>query len=152
MASSVTHKLDLSVVQYMFYSPQGALAKDMMKRGERVVRRAKRNLAGGGGTGPRRIDTGNLQRSIKAKLELHPGGQGVRVGTNARHARYVHDGTGIYGPKRQVIRPKRAKALVFRSKTYGQKSGSFRGFVVVKSVKGMKPNPFLREALPAFKN
>jgi hypothetical protein len=76
----------------------------------------------------------------------------VRVGTNVYYARWVHDGTGIYGPRRMVIKPKRAKALVWRSQLHGQKSGKFRGYVVVKSVKGMRPNPFLAADLPAFRN
>jgi hypothetical protein len=145
------HKLNLSVVQYIFNSPNGGVAKDLKKRGERVERAAKRNLSGTGGSGPKRVDTGALKASVKAQLIMQPEGPTVRVGTNLYYARYVHDGTGIYGPKRAVIKPKRAKALVFRSKLYGQKSGPFRGFVVVKSVKGMKPNPFLRDALPAFR-
>jgi hypothetical protein len=146
------HKLDLSVLQYMFNSPTGAVAKDMLKRGKRVESAAKRNISGIGGSGPKRVDTGRLRSSIKVELVFRPEGQGVRVGTNLYYARYVHDGTGIYGPKKQVIKPKRAKALVFRSKLHGQKSGKFAGFVVVKSVKGMRPNPFLRDALPAFRN
>jgi hypothetical protein len=70
------------------------------------------------------------------------------------YALYVHDGTGLYGPKKTVIRPKNAKALVFKSKVYGAKRGKFAGKVVVKSVKGMKPNPFLANALDSasFKN
>lgn len=150
--SSVKHKLDLSVLQYMFYSPNGALAKDMIKRGARVVNQAKRNISGIGGSGPKRVDTGHLRSSIKQQLVIRPEGASVRVGTNVRYARWVHDGTGIYGPRREVIKPKRARVLVFRSLTHGQKSGKFRGFVVTKSVKGMRPNPFLRDALPAFKN
>ena len=152
MASSVKHKLDLSVLQYMFNNPNGAVAKDLMKRCARVESRAKRNVSGIGGSGPKRVDTGHLRGSIKHQLVFRPEGLSVRVGTNVYYARFVHDGTGIYGPKRMVIKPKRAKALVWRSQKYGQKSGKFRGFVVVKSVKGMRPNPFLAAALPAFKS
>lgn len=145
------HKLDLSVVQYIFTNPNGGVVKDLIKRGKRVESAAKRNLSGLGGD-PKRVDTGRLRSSIKVELVFRPEGPTVRVGTNVRYARWVHDGTGIYGPKRTLIRPKRAKALVFRSKLYGQKSGKFRGKVVVKSVKGMRPNPFLAKALPAFKD
>lgn len=152
MASSMYHKLDLSVLQYMFNSPNGGVAKDLMKRGARVESRAKRNLSGIGGSGPKRVDTGHLRSSIKHQLVVKPAGLSVRVGTNVYYARFVHDGTGIYGPRRRVIKPKRAKALVWRSQLHGQKSGKFAGFVVVKSVKGMKPNPFLAEALVAFRN
>lgn len=149
MASSSYHKLDLSVVQYMFENPRGGLGRDLQKRGERVLRRARRNLEGAGLSGPRRIRTGRLKSSVKKELVVRPEGLSMRIGTTLYYARYVHDGTGIYGPKRRVIKPKRAKALVFRA-AYGRKSGRYKGYVVVKSVKGMKPNPFLVEALPAF--
>ena len=152
MASSVHHKTDFRVLQHMFKSPLGAVAKDLMKRGARVESRAKRNLSGIGGSGPKRVDTGHLRSSIKHQLITRPEGLSVRVGTNVHYAIFVHDGTGLYGPKHTVIKPKRAKALVWRSALHGQKSGKFRGFVVVKSVKGMKPNPFLAAALPAFRD
>lgn len=152
MASKVHHKLDLFVLQYMFRDPNGAVAKDLMKRGARVESRAKRNLSGIGGSGPKRVDTGHLRSSIKHHLVIRPEGLSVRIGTNVYYARFVHDGTGLYGPKHMVIKPKRAKALVWRSQLHGQKSGKFRGYVVVKSVKGMRPNPFLATALPAFRN
>lgn len=152
MASSFKHIFDPSVLQYMFNSPNGAVAKDLMKRGARVESRAKRNLSGIGGSGPKRVDTGHLRSSIKHKLVFRTEGMSVRIGTNVYYARWVHDGTGIYGPRKMVIKPKRAKALVWRSQLHGQKSGKFRGYVVVKSVKGMRPNPFLAAALPAFRN
>lgn len=152
MASSMNHIFDPSVLQFMFNSPQGAVAKDLMKRGARVESRAKRNVSGIGGSGPKRVDTGHLRSSIKHQLVIRPEGLSVRIGTNVYYARFVHDGTGIYGPRKRVIKPKRAKALVWRSQQYGQTSGRFRGFVVAKSVKGMKPNPFLAAALPAFRD
>lgn len=60
---------------------------------------------------------------------------------NARgeaYALYVHEGTGIYGPKGKRIRPVRAKALMFMID--GQP-------VFRKSVKGMKGRPFLKQAM-----
>lgn len=152
MASTITHKMDPSVLQVMFNSSNGAVAKDLMKRGARVESRAKRNVSGIGGSGPKRVDTGHLRSSIKHQLVVRSEGLSVRVGTNVYYARWVHDGTGIYGPKHMVIKPKRAKVLVWRSKLHGQKHGKFAGFVVAKSVKGMRPNPFLAAALPAFRN
>lgn len=152
MASSIQHKMNPAELYHMFNSPNGAVAKDLMKRGARVESRAKRNVSGIGGSGPKRVDTGHLRSSIKHQLVLRPEGLSVRIGTNVHYAIFVHNGTGLYGPKHMLIRPKRAKALVWRSRLYGQKSGKFRGFVVVKSTKGMRPNPFLAAALPAFRN
>ncbi len=147
--SSVTHKFNEAQFQFIMKSPAGAVAKDLIKRGKRVESRAKRNLAGVGGK-PKRIDTGHLRASIATNLIVRPEGLAVRVGTNVLYARYVHDGTGLYGPKHTVIRPKFGKVLVFSSKLYGAKKGKWAGKVVVRYVRGMKPNPFLHDALPAF--
>lgn len=147
--SSVHHVFNEAQLQYIVASPVGPVAKDLLKRGARVESRAKRNLAGGVGR-PKRIDTGHLRASIGTNLILRPEGLAVRVGTNVYYARYVHDGTGLYGPKHTLIRPRFGKVLVFRSKIYGAKKGKYAGRVVVTYVRGMKPNPFLHDALPAF--
>lgn len=149
--SSVTHKFNEQRFQFIMKSPVGAVAKDLIKRGKRVESRAKRNLAGLGGK-PKRINTGHLRASISTNLIIRPEGLAVQVGTNVRYARWVHDGTGLYGPKHVVIRPKFGKVLVFSSKIYGAKKGKWAGKVVVRYVRGMKANPFLHDALPAFHN
>jgi hypothetical protein len=61
-----------------------------------------------------------------------------------RYARWVHNGTGIYGPRHRPIKPKRAKALRFKGRRFGKS-----GWVYARQVKGMKPNPFLEDALIA---
>lgn len=146
----VTHKFNDKVLEYILHSPSGPLAKELLKRGARVETRAKHNL-GGGLSGPKRVNTGHLRSSIKVQLVSLPTGLAVRVGTNVHYALYVHEGTGLYGPKHTLIKPKYGKVLVFASAKYGAKKGKFRGKVVARSVKGMKPNPFLKDALPAFK-
>jgi hypothetical protein len=67
----------------------------------------------------------------------------MRVGSGQYYAKWVHDGTGIYGPKARPITPKSAKYLAFKWKKRGNKQ------MFLKSVKGMKPNPYLKDALPA---
>jgi hypothetical protein len=148
--SNVTHKKNHAQLQFMLQSPLGAVAKDLIKRGARVESRAKRNLSGGV-SGPRRINTGHLRSSISHQLIVRPEGLAVRVGTSVYYARWVHDGTGIYGPRHTLIKPKLGKVLVWKSRIYGAKKGKWAGKVVVRSVKGMRPNPFLANALPAFK-
>lgn len=145
----VTHKFNHAQLEFMFKSPAGAVAKDLLKRGARVQSRARVNLSGVAGK-PRRINTGLLRASIGVNLISRPQGLSVRVGTGVLYARYVHDGTGLYGPKHTVIRPRFGKVLVFRSQIYGAKKGKYAGKVVVTFVRGMKPNPFLKDALPAF--
>ncbi len=140
MTVSYSHRLDLGAVQTLLTSPQGGVVQDLLRRGLLVETQAKRNLGGVGG--PKRIDTGRLRASIATQVVTRNGVPAVLVGTNVNYAKAVHDGTGLYGPTHTLIRPRRAKALRFRPK------GS-RTFVFAKSVRGMLPNPFLRNALPA---
>ena len=88
------------------------------------------------------------------------------VYTNVEYAMAVHEGTGIYGPEGEEIKPKNAKALKFFWKKTGQtmifkgdldtpqEKGRFaawaraRGMTPVFSwVKGMKPRPYAEEAI-----
>lgn len=55
-----------------------------------------------------------------------------------KYTPFVNDGTGIYGPKGQRIRPKNKKALAFKYKG---------ATVVVKSVKGIKPRRFVEKSI-----
>ena len=74
------------------------------------------------------------------------GGQWVgRVTARAPYAMFVHDGTGIYGPRGQRIFPKRAKFLVFPSE--GARGQWFGGFVFARSVRGQPSQPWLIKAL-----
>lgn len=123
---------------------RAAQAKDLYRRGLLVQTRARILISGGAGH-PKRVSSGRLRSSIQVQLRT-VGGRGpvVRIGTNLSYARYVHDGTGLYGPKRKKITPKRAKALRFKGKRFGKS-----GIIFAHSVKGMHRNQFLKDALPA---
>lgn len=130
---------------------QQAQAKDLLRRGFKVQSKARILL--GGATGhPKRVDTGDLRSSVQVQLRAIAGAPIVRIGSGKRYARWVHDGTGVYGPKKLPITPKTGKVLVFPSKKYGAKKGKFRGKVVVRSVKGIRRNQYLKDALPAAKD
>jgi hypothetical protein len=58
---------------------------------------------------------------------------------------YVQRGTGVFGPKRRRITPKRAKFLRFKPK-------GGNAYIYRRSVAGMKPNPFLTRGLRAAKD
>jgi hypothetical protein len=138
-----THKINTAQVNYILKSADGPVARDLLKRGIRVQSRARRNLGGATGSGPRRIDTGLLRSSIHTNLMTSGSQLVMRVGSGQYYALWVHDGTGIYGPRARKIKPRTAKYLVFRWKKMGNKK------VFFKSVKGMPPNPYLKNALPA---
>lgn len=138
------HTVNYGAINVMFRNPTGGLAKDMLRRGLKVETQAKRNLAGANGR-PKRIDTGQTRSSVYTRMVTYRGFPAARVGSPLRKAVLIHEGTGIYGPRRQPIRPRRGMYLRFKPK-------GARRVVYAKSVKGMKPNPFLKDALSAAKD
>lgn len=61
-----------------------------------------------------------------------------RIYTNTEYAPWVHDGTGIYGPRGTPIVPRSSPCLVFE----------WQGQVWrLRSVKGQKPNPYADRAI-----
>lgn len=144
MAGSVRHQLNLSAVEAIIRGPNGAVAKNMLKRGLLVESRAKMNLQ----SQPRRVNTGALRASIRTIFVMINNAPAVRVGTSLRYARYVHDGTGLYGPKHKYIRP--INKQVLRWKAHGPTGVPGKGgYVFRMKSSGMRPNPFLRNALSA---
>lgn len=89
---------------------------------------------------PRR--TGNLKRSIQAVPVT--GGGGTFLGRTiqnplvAKYGKWVEDGTGIYGPKGEPIRPTSKPFLVWKNKGQWYRK---------RSVKGMRPRPYMKPAL-----
>ncbi len=84
------------------------------------------------------IDKGSLRGSIHTQ-----GPRATRnnveatVGTNIKYAKWQEQGTGIYGPRKQMIVPVRAKRLAF-------KVGG--AWVYARQVRGVKPQRYIRKA------
>jgi hypothetical protein len=135
-------RVDSIKIAYVLGRPGGGVERDLLKRGLRVETKAKLLLSGAGANHPKRVDTGRLRASIRTVPARDHGKPVVRVGTAVRYALWVHDGTGIYGPRRAPITPVTAKVLRFRP------AGS-PVFLYRRSVRGMRGNPFLKDALPA---
>jgi len=133
----IHHTYNPARMHAILQNPTGGVANDMMKRGIRVQARARINLQ----RAPRRVDTGKLISSIQIRIFMFRGYPAVRVGSDLDYAIYVHEGTGIYGPRHHLILPKHGKFLVFKGKDGHT--------VFARSVKGMPPNPFLADALAA---
>lgn len=73
-----------------------ALARDLLRRGTRVEKRAKEYLSN------QRVNvrTGRLRSSVHAELFTPPsGGVGVRIGTDVHYGRYLNDGTRHIRPR-----------------------------------------------------
>lgn len=82
--------------------------------------------------------TGNLRRQTRVRVSKTRDGWKITVKPTksvARIAKWVEDGTGIYGPRRRRIRPRHGKAFVLPNG------------VRVKSTRGQRPqHPFARTA------
>lgn len=124
--------VDQVALQKMLKNPKGQVARGIYKIGKKVERKAKRLVP---------VDHGVLRNSISTELIIRRGPV-ARIGTNVKYALYVHEGTGIHGPKGVPIKPKHGKVLVFTSRKTNQ-------LVFARSVKGMKGTPYLRNALIA---
>lgn len=138
--ATYTQQLNSTALRALLASPRGAVARDLLRRGILVESQAKRNLSGGA-SGPKRIDTGRLRASIATVMVTRDGAPACLVGTDVSYARFVHDGTGVHGPRHQRIRPRRAKVMRWRTRT--------GGYRYARSTQGMVANPFLTNALSA---
>lgn len=144
-------RYDQAGLHALLHSPRGPVAADLLRRGRRVESKAKVLCP---------VDQGRLRSSITHELVTSGDDLIVRIGTNVSYARFVHDGTGIYGPTRQPIRPKRARVLAWpvRGTTSVRRSRSGRmvrsraqvrtGTAFARQVAGSPGRPFLRNALP----
>lgn len=130
MAVSVRIDINNRFMERLLRSPAGPIARNMVTRGNKVKRAAQRRI---------NSRTGELARSIDTQIVIVRGVAGVQVGSSLFYARFVHDGTGIYG-RGTPIRPTNGKALSF---TAGGRS------VVVASSKGQRGTHFFTEALSA---
>ncbi|WP_210154844.1 hypothetical protein [Microbispora oryzae] len=115
-------------------SPAGPVVRQAERIGRRTVNGAKRNV---------RVDDGHLRSTISHTVAVLPGRVLMRAGSPLDYGLYLHEGTGIYGPKHRVIRPVQAKALRFEVKeAVGKVSAKGRRPVVfalyVRGVKGDK--------------
>lgn len=131
MAVYVRIEINNRFMARLLRSPVGPVAKNMLTRGRRVRDAARRNV---------NSRTGTLARSIEVTIVPSSDGPGARVGTSLFYARFVHDGTGIYGPTGQVIRPQRGKALKFDGR---------RGETFTPYSRGQRGTKFLERALRA---
>lgn len=96
------------------------------------------------------VDTGSLRSSITSqwKPDRRFLGDGfVQIGPNVKSPEgapydvYQEFGTGIHGPRRQRIKPRRAKLLKFRTKD--------GNFISTKSVAGVPAVEYMQKGLEA---
>lgn len=99
------------------------------------------------------VDRGRLRQSITLEMRRQGDAPVAVVGTNVKYALFVHEGTGEFGPRGVAIRPKTAKFLAWRvrntsgTKARYAKKGGKTVWAFAKEVKGVRPRPFLLNAL-----
>lgn len=128
-------------------SPAGPVVRQADRIGRRTVNQAKRNV---------KVDDGHLRASIDHSLTVSSRRVTMRAGSPLDYGLYLHEGTGLYGPKRRVIRPVSAKFLRFEVKGPGPggrvPAKGRRAVVFAKFVRGVKPDKWLvrafRDACP----
>lgn len=136
--------IDPSALRALLTSPEGPVYRDIKYQTTKVRNRALALCP---------VNNGRLRASITEQIVVEPTGPVGRVGTNVEYALFVHEGTGIYGPKGQpyTIVPRAKKALAFVWKGAPIPPNGRGGKHVYRrvTVKGSKPRPFLRDALQA---
>lgn len=141
-----TVRLDSAALRQVLTGPAGPVVGDLFRRANRVLNKARTLTP---------VDQGQLRASLAVEMLSENGTPVARVGTNVKYALWVHEGTGIYGPRKTPITPVRKKLLAWPVKNQsGAGRRRFRGgstarYAFAKQVAGVKPRPFLRNALDA---
>lgn len=132
MASLTTRvHLNGAALESMLNGPNGPVARDLQRRGERIADRMK-------ATAP--VESGNMRSHIRSALTIDIGQLEVRVGIFGRSARAVPYLKYVINGTRTPIRPRRARVLRF----------VINGRVVyAKEVRGQSANNFMTEAISA---
>jgi hypothetical protein len=143
---SIRHEFNDAALRALVSGRDSGMMRDLVRRGYRVQAAAQANLRAAG-----RVDHSTLVNSITVAPFQRAGMWGVAVGTNVDYARWVHDGTGLYGPLHHRIYPRRARVMVWTPRKVGGvyiKQGK-RGEIRARWTRGMKGVPFLKDAMSA---
>lgn len=119
-------------------SPDGDVARYV-----RRVAEATRSLA----VAEAPVDDGPLRASLRVQLETTGSQVKAWVYSNLEYSIWVHEGTGIYGPRGAPIRPKRGRFLVFEARNARTTPRGRGSLVFARQVRGARPNRFLLRAL-----
>lgn len=125
-------------IERMLRSPDGDVATYV-----RRVAEATRSLAVAGAP----VDDGPLRASLRVHMEYTAAQVKAWVYSNLEYSIWVHEGTGIYGPRGAPIRPTRARFLVFEARNARTTPRGRGNLVFARQVRGARPNRFLLRAL-----
>jgi hypothetical protein len=138
MAVSVRVDLHSGEIYRFLYSPSGQVVRGVRRWTQQVrtlaVLRVPKN-------------SGQLAGSSTVEMNTHPGFVVGVITFSARHALWVHQGTGIYGPRGRPIRKPGGGLMKFPTGARGAGPARGRPFTYTRSVRGQRPQPFLVSAL-----
>ena len=141
--------LSPTALKQLLESKSGAVAQDLDRRARAVQNQAIRLCP---------VNEGRLRGSISREIAVEPNGLTARVGTNVEYAMFVHEGTGLYGPRGRYIVPVKGDFLKWAATNNSgtgrrrYKGGKTQAYVYAKRSRGVRGRPFLRDALPAANN
>lgn len=146
MPARITVTVDQQAVKTFLTSPSGPVYQFVDTKAKAVSATARNLCPPGNGT---------LSGSIGYTMYVAGSMVYAQVGSRLPYAVYVHEGTGIYGPKHTYITPVHGKYLVFTPGgtsmgVAGEASGSTGstgGTVFAKKVKGIPASLFLYRAM-----
>lgn len=146
MAATVAIVISSQQMQQLLASPRGPVYAEILRRGNRVLRQARRLVP---------VDQGTLKSSLTMEMRQNKGVPIAVVGSSLKYALYVHEGTGLYSKRsRGYIRPVRASVLRWPNKGGGGGArryvgGRTKSYTFSMRSKGFPGRPFLTAALPA---
>lgn len=128
--------MDEAGIEFLLRDPAGPVQRDLDHRAVRV-------LAAQVAACP--VDTGRLRASLEIDDRPTADGSPARqIGSGVDYVLNVELGTGLYGPMRRKITPKKpGKELVWEDA---------EGKHFARSVKGQRAQPFIRPSLRAAKD
>jgi len=122
-------------------SPTGPVGKDLLRRTLNVEARAVELCP---------VDEGALRADIHHVIERDDEGLVGKVGVNKRYGVHVERGTGLFEETIPGVPASKSKGQRITAKDGGMLRFEVDGKVIYRrSIKGMRPQPFLRPALDA---
>lgn len=146
-ATRIVIKVNQQAARQYVTAPYGPVYQYVEAKAEAVAATARRLAQSASGT---------LRSSIAQTMYISGMNVFAQVGSRLPYAIFIHEGTGIYGPRHAMIYPLRGRYLVFTPSgssgawgqaSAGQNAAPAGGKVFARAVRGVPSNPFLYNAL-----
>jgi hypothetical protein len=138
MARVVTRiQLNQAEIDRLLRGGSGPVVRHVATLTRHTQNAAKRNA---------KVDEGHLRASVTQAVTTTASEVRGRVGTGLIYGLYLHEGTGVYGPRGAPIRPVHRQFLRFEVKS-GTAAIGRRPVVFARSVRGVPGDKWLLRAL-----